>query len=94
MLSCCEGKAAQSVADEIAKLAKYRQIILITHQAIIAAKADRYILVSKEQNNETSVNIEVLNDEEKVRAIAKMASGKETSSSLDFAKSLLQNVQN
>lgn len=32
------GKASQSVADEIVELSKFHQIILITHQAIIASK--------------------------------------------------------
>jgi len=39
------GKASQSVADEIKELAKYRQIILITHQAIIASKADKHFYI-------------------------------------------------
>lgn len=83
------GKAAQSVAEEIAELAKYRQIILITHQAIIASKADCHLLVSKIQNDETTVNIKTLNNEEKITAIASLASGDTNQSALDFAKSLL-----
>lgn len=83
------GKAAQSVADEISELAKFRQIILITHQAIIAAKSDRHFLVKKEQNDTTSVQIKVLDNDEKISAIANMASGETTESALEFAKSLL-----
>ena len=83
------GKAAQSVADEISELAKFRQIIVITHQAIIAAKADKHFLVSKEQGEETEVTIKALNDDEKVLAIASLASGDNSDSSIDFAKSLL-----
>ncbi len=83
------GKAAQSVADEIAELAKFRQIIVITHQAIIAVKADKHFLVSKKQNEETEVTIKALNEDEKVKAIASLASGDNSESALDFAKSLL-----
>ena len=83
------GKASQSVADEISELAKFRQIILITHQAIIASRADKHFLVSKEQNKETSVDITDLNEEQRISALAKLASGEETTSSVDFAKSLL-----
>ncbi len=85
------GKAAQSVADEIHGLSEFRQILLITHQAIIASKADLHLLVSKEQNKETQVDIKTLNEKERISAIANMASGKETESSVDFAKSLLKN---
>lgn len=83
------GKAAQSVADEISELAKFRQIIVITHQAIIAVKADKHFLVSKEQGEKTEVTIIALNEDEKVKAIASLASGDNSESALDFAKSLL-----
>ena len=83
------GKAAQSVADEISELAKFRQIIVITHQAIIAVKADKHFLVSKEQGEETEVTIKALSEDEKVKAIASLASGDNSESALDFAKSLL-----
>lgn len=84
------GKAAQSVADEIEQLAKFRQIILITHQAIIAAKADRHILVSKEQGDTTSVEIKILDENEKINALASLASGVVSDSAIEFAKSLIQ----
>lgn len=83
------GKAAQAVAEEIANLAKFRQIILITHQAVIAAKADCHFLVSKTQSDETSVSIKALNENEKISAIASLASGNTSSSAIEFAKSLL-----
>ena len=83
------GKAAQSVADEISELANYRQIILITHQAIIASKAKNHLFVSKEQTDTTSLKIETLDEDKKVIAIASLASGDTSKSALDFAKSLL-----
>jgi len=83
------GKAAQSVAEEIAKLAKYRQIILITHQAMIAAKSDKHFLVEKSQGDETSVSIKLLSNEEKITAIASLTSGELSNSAIEFAKSLL-----
>ena len=67
-------------APEIAELAKFRQILVITHQAIIAAKADRHFLVTKEQGDFTTVEIKTLNDEEKILAIAKLAAIPETTS--------------
>jgi len=83
------GKAAQSVADEIEQLAKYRQIVLITHQAIIASKANTHFLVSKKQNDETIINIKELNKDERISAIASLASGTASDSAIEFAKSLL-----
>lgn len=83
------GKAAQSVADEIEQLAQYRQIVLITHQAIIASKANTHFLVSKKQNDETIINIKELNKDERISAIASLASGTASDSAIEFAKSLL-----
>ena len=83
------GKASQSVADEIVELAKYRQIILITHQAIIASKADKHFYVNKIQDDTTNIEIKTLSNEERINAIASLASGETTDSAIDFAKSLL-----
>lgn len=83
------GKTSQSVADEVKGLSKYMQIIMITHQAIIASKSDRHIYVSKTQNDTTNVNISVLEDEQKIKAIAELASGGVNEESLKFAQMLV-----
>lgn len=84
------GKASISVAEKISNLSKYRQIILITHQAIIASKADNHIYVSKKQDDVTTVSIKILSAEEKLKALAELASGEVSEESLDFARSLVQ----
>ena len=83
------GKTSQSVADEVKELAKYMQIIMITHQAIIASKSDKHIYVSKTQDEKTSVNISVLDGDSKIKAIAELASGGANEESLKFAKMLI-----
>lgn len=83
------GKASQSVADEIKELAKFRQIIVITHQAIIASKADKHFYVAKSQETETKVNVFVLDEEYRIKALAELASGEINEQSIEFAKSLL-----
>ncbi len=82
------GKTSQSVADVISNFSKYHQVILITHQPIIASKADEYIYVKKAQDDKTSVCVSVLDKEERLKAIAELASGEVSESSLEFAKSL------
>jgi len=83
------GKASQSVADEIVNLAKFHQIILITHQAIIASKADKHFYVRKSQEDETKVEVYVLSGENRVKALAELAGGEINEQSLEFAKSLI-----
>lgn len=83
------GKASQSVADEIAELSKYHQIILITHQPIIASRADKHFYVRKSQSDETKVEVYVLTGENRVKALAELAGGEINEQSIEFAKSLI-----
>lgn len=83
------GKTSQSVADEVRELAEYMQIIMITHQAIIASKSNRHFYVKKTQDNKTNVNITVLEGENKQKAIAELASGEITEESMKFAEMLM-----
>lgn len=83
------GKASQSVADEIVELSKYHQIILITHQAIIASKADKHFYVRKSQSDETKVEVYVLTGENRIKALAELAGGDINEQSIEFAKSLI-----
>lgn len=85
------GKTAQSVADEIAELANYHQIILITHQAIVASKANKHLYVTKVQNeNSTDVGIYSLEGENRLKALAELAGGEINEQSLEFARSLVE----
>ena len=83
------GKTSQSVADEVKELSKFMQIIMITHQAIIASKSDRHIYVKKTQDDTTNVSISVLEGEEKLKAVAELASGGINEESMKFAKMLV-----
>ena len=83
------GKTSQSVAEEVKELAKYMQIIMITHQAIIASKSDRHIYVTKTQDNTTNVDISILEGNSKLKAIAELASGGVNEESVKFAQMLV-----
>ncbi|MBP3821259.1 DNA repair protein RecN [bacterium] len=83
------GHAAQSVADEILELSKSHQIIVITHQAIIASKADKHFYVRKSQEDETKVEVYVLTGDNRIKALAELAGGDINEQSIEFAKSLL-----
>lgn len=83
------GHAAQSVAQEIEQLSKSHQIIVITHQPIIASKADKHFYVRKSQQDETKVDVYVLTGENRIKAIAELAGGDINEQSLEFAKSLV-----
>ena len=84
------GHASQSVADEMVELSKSHQIIVITHQAIIASKADKHFYVRKSQEDETKVEVYVLTGDNRIKALAELAGGDINEQSVEFAKSLLK----
>lgn len=83
------GKTSQAVAEEVKELSRYMQIIMITHQAIIASKSDKHFYVKKTQDGRTSVDISVLDGENKLKAIAELAGGEVTDESIKFARMLV-----
>ena len=84
------GKAAQAVADSISELSKYHQVMMITHQPIVAAKANEHFYVVKDQNATTEVKVYNLRGENRVKAIALLAAGEINDQSMSFARGLLE----
>ena len=86
------GKTSQAVASALEDLSKNVQIILVTHQAIIASRADRHFWVSKTQEDgKTQIKVEILDEKRKLEALAQLASGNISDTSIEFAKELLNN---
>lgn len=86
------GKVLQSMRDKLAALSSSHQILCITHQPIIAAVANNHIEVQKRHNKtSTFVSATTLIEEDRVKALAGMASGQENEeAALNFARSLMQ----
>jgi DNA repair protein RecN (Recombination protein N) len=85
------GEAAKQVGTIMQGLANNRQIICITHQPQIAGKANAHYFVYKEiKGNAVKTNIKLLNDDERITAIAKMLSGeKPSAAALESAKEMM-----
>ncbi len=83
------GVASSAVKCAIVELSKNAQVISITHQPIICACADNFIWISKEQNKQTEIKVQSLNDEKRLQALAQMAGGDINEKSLDFARTLI-----
>lgn len=83
------GVASSAVGTSMVELASKCQIICVTHQPIICAKADNFIWISKSHNDTTNIEIEILNDEDRLKALAQMASGEINEKSIEFAKTLI-----
>ena len=86
------GEAARQVSLIIQKLSKDHQLISITHQPQIAAKAHKHFQVYKETLGEKVVTlIKTLNEEERVATIATMLSGKKpTPAAFENAREMMK----
>lgn len=82
------GKASKAVAEELSNLANHHQVIIITHQGVIAAKASKYFYVEKIQDQKTTVSVKTLEGEEKFKALSSMVFGKITDESIESVKLL------
>jgi DNA repair protein RecN (Recombination protein N) len=87
------GEAARQVGVIVKDLSSTHQIILITHQPQIAAKADTHFFVYKEIKDDTiNTSVKVLNQDERITAIATMLSGKRpTAAAFENAKEMMGN---
>lgn len=87
------GEAAKQVGIIMKELAKSHQVISITHQPQIAARADAHYFVYKEiVDDKVHTSIRRLSNDERITAIAKMLSGeKPTAAALENAREMVGN---
>jgi DNA repair protein RecN (Recombination protein N) len=85
------GRIAQKVGKVLSDLSKSHQIISITHLAQIAAYANHHFSISKELKGERVISkIIKLDEETKIKEVAKLLSGENiTQSNIDAAKELI-----
>ena len=89
------GVAAQRVAEKLAKLAKNKQVLCVTHLPQIAAMAaEQYLVEKKERGGRTYTDIRPLDREGRQREIARINGGAEISQTmLDGAEELLRSAE-
>lgn len=83
------GIAANATGEKIKRISKKHQVICVTHLASIAAKGDFNYFVYKQVNEDsTNTNVKLLNEDEVLKEIARISTGKVTDISLNHAKEL------
>lgn len=86
------GEAAWQVANLLAQLGKYHQIICITHQPQVAAQGETHFYVYKDEDEEGKIRTQIksLSKADKVQAIAQMIGGNQPgTAALEHAKEML-----
>lgn len=84
------GVAANKVAEKLKAISSKHQVLCITHLAPIAAKGNNnYYINKQEENGRAKTKVTKLNKEQKIKEIARIASGEITEVSLKHAESLI-----
>ncbi len=85
------GQVALQMGQMLQKLSVGQQVMVITHTAQVASRADQHMIVYKtEQNGQTISQVRVLNEDERIYALAVMLSTDPPSpSALENAKELI-----
>jgi len=90
------GKVAQIVGNKFRLIGKSKQLIVITHLPQIASQAkNQYVVEKNEFDNRMSINIKILNQDQRIREIAKLLGGENISAeAIANARNLLSTSKN
>jgi len=70
------GRAAQAIAEKLARVGVNRQVLCITHLPQVASLADAHFYIKKDMNDqETATSVNYLTEEERVKELARMLGG-------------------
>jgi DNA repair protein RecN (Recombination protein N) len=87
------GRAAVEVGRRLARLARQRQVLVVTHLAQVAAFADRHIVVDKPTGETatgvTASDVRLVDGEGRIAELARMLAGSDTSTAREHAAELL-----
>lgn len=86
------GRVAQAIAEKIAVIGRYSQVLTITHLPQVAAIADHHFFIEKQVvGKRTETSVRQLDDSQRIDELARMLSGNElTAPAKENARDLLK----
>lgn len=85
------GNTANVLAVKLAKIGKKHQVVCVTHLAQVASYGSTHFFISKStENGKTKTSLEKLDDEGRIREIARIIGGEISDFSLSHAKLMLE----
>lgn len=87
---------ATAIAHKMKEIARYKQVLCISHLAQVAAAGDQQLMIRKLVASERTITqVEPLSLDQRVEVISHMIAGnKDTPAALDLAQEMLQSYQN
>ena len=77
------GRAAQRVAEKLAKVSREKQVLCVTHLPQLAAMADTHFCVEKgEENGRTFTRVQELDRDGRARELARLTGGESVSETM------------
>jgi DNA repair protein RecN (Recombination protein N) len=86
------GRAAVDVGRRLARLARDRQVLVVTHLPQVAAFADRHVVVDKPVTGDggvTASDVRIVTADERIAELARMLAGSDTATAREHAAELL-----
>lgn len=89
------GRAAQKVAEKMARISRHKQVLCVTHLPQLAAMADNHFSVEKgEANGRTYTSVQQLSHEQRKQELARLTGGSHVSAAiLSGAEELLEQAE-
>lgn len=88
------GKAAQRVGEKLSLISRQHQVLCVTHQAQIALRADsNYVIEKNSDGSSTRTKVTKLDNENKIKEIARLIGGETTAASLKYAAELIKTAK-
>ncbi len=89
------GRASAKIATKLRSISKGRQVICVTHSAVIAAYANNQLLIEKNEKNEkTYTTVRKIEGDERLREIARITIGdKITDASIETAAEMIKQAE-
>lgn len=78
------GRAAQAVAERLARIGRSRQVLVVTHLPQVASMADFHLSVRKQETERTTrIEVHVLSHQERIGELARMLGGAQVTESAE-----------
>lgn len=89
------GEAAHAIGARLARIARERQVVVVTHLPQVAAYADRHLVIAKSDDGSvTTSGVAAVEDEERLAELARMLGGvSESRSAREHAAELVEAAQ-
>ena len=85
------GGVAEIVGQKLRSLGTQRQVLCVTHLPQVASQGESHLRVSKQDNERSTVKVDLLDDESRTDEIARMLGGVEiTTQTMDHAREMLR----